>query len=95
VVNLGVKTLSANRTASGKLEAVSEWNGLRQTGGIDAFLDAITRLMWVTGYSDDVVKDKLAEGLKRELALDWVKVRQKPKSVEQQIAMLRDNVEDS
>jgi hypothetical protein len=46
--------------------------------------------MWVTGYSDDVVKAKLAEGLKRELALDWAKVRQKPKSVERQIAMLRD-----
>jgi hypothetical protein len=71
-------------------DAVSEWNGLRQTEGIDAFLDAITRLMWVTGYSDDVVKDRLAEGLKRELALDWAKVQQKPKSVERQIAMLRD-----
>jgi hypothetical protein len=71
-------------------DAVSEWNGLRQTGGIDAFLDAVTRLMWVIGYSDDIVKDKLAEGLKRELALDWAKVQQKPKSVERQIAMLCD-----
>jgi hypothetical protein len=71
-------------------DAVSEWNGLRQTGGIDTFLDAVTRLMWVTGYSDDIVKDKLAEGLQRELALDWAKVQQKPKSVERQIAMLRD-----
>jgi hypothetical protein len=46
--------------------------------------------MWVTGYSDDVVKDKLAEGLKRELALDSAKVQHKPKLVEQQIAILRD-----
>jgi hypothetical protein len=32
-------------------DAIGEWNGLRETGGINAFLDAITRLMWVTGVT--------------------------------------------
>jgi hypothetical protein len=46
---------------------VHKWNTLRQTGGIDAFLDEVTRLMWITDYPENVVKDKLRDGLKRDL----------------------------
>jgi hypothetical protein len=69
---------------------VNKWNNLRQTGGIDAFLDEVTRLMWVMDYPDNVVKDKLRDGLKRDLRKEWSKVRPKPDSLAEQITMLRD-----
>lgn len=71
-------------------KAVQEWQKLRQTAGIDAFLDEVTRLMWITGYVGDMVKDKLKEGLSEELSKDWAKVQPKPNDVSAQMAMLRD-----
>jgi hypothetical protein len=69
---------------------VNKWNALRQTGGIDAFLDEVTRLMWVMDYPDNVVKDKLRDGLKKDLRREWTKVRPKPASLSEQIGLLRD-----
>jgi hypothetical protein len=69
---------------------VHNWIALRQTGGIDAFLDEVTRLMWITDYPENVVKNKLRDGLKRELRKEWSRVRPKPDSVVKQIAMIRD-----
>jgi hypothetical protein len=69
---------------------VNKWNALRQTGSIDAFLDEVTRLMWVMDYPDNVVKDKLRDGLKKDLRREWSKVRPKPASLSEQIALLRD-----
>jgi hypothetical protein len=50
---------------------LNKWNALRQTGGIDAFLDEVSRLTWVMDYLEKVVKDKLRDGLKKELRRDW------------------------
>jgi hypothetical protein len=69
---------------------VDEWNALRQTGGIDAFLDKVTKLVWAMDYPDNVVKDKLRSGLKKDLRKEWSKVLPKPDSVAEQIAMIRD-----
>jgi hypothetical protein len=69
---------------------VNKWNALRQTGGIDAFLDEVTSLMWVMDYPDNVVKDKLRDSLKKNLRREWTKVRPKPASLSKQIGLLRD-----
>jgi hypothetical protein len=69
---------------------VDKWNALRQTGGIDTFLDEVTRLVWAMDYPENVVKDKLRSGLKKELRKEWSKVRPKPESVAEQIALIRD-----
>jgi hypothetical protein len=69
---------------------VNKWNALRQTGGIDAFLDEVTRLMRVMDYPNNVVKDKLRDGLKKDLRREWTKVRPKPAYLSEQIALLRD-----
>jgi hypothetical protein len=69
---------------------VNKWNALRQTGGINAFLDEVTRLMWIMDYPDNVMKDKLCDGLKKDLRREWTKVRPKPAYLSKQIALLRD-----
>jgi hypothetical protein len=69
---------------------INKWNALRQTGGIDAFLDEVSHLTWVMDYPENIVKDKLRDGLKKELRRDWSKVRPKPESLADQIAMIRD-----
>jgi hypothetical protein len=55
-------------------KAVREFQQLQHTKGIDAYLDELIRLMWQTGYSDDVVKDKIDASLNNELSKDWSKV---------------------
>jgi hypothetical protein len=70
--------------------AVMEWNRLRQKGSIDEFLDEVNRLMWITGYQEEVVKDKLRTGLAKDLAKEWSRVHPKPVTVDAQIALLRD-----
>jgi hypothetical protein len=46
--------------------------------------------MWVMDYPENVVKDKLRDGLKRDLRKEWAKVRPKLDSVVEQMAMIRD-----
>jgi hypothetical protein len=73
-----------------RISAVDEWNRLRQKGSIDKFLDNVDRLMWITGYKDDVVNDKLQTGLSKDLAKEWSRVHPKPETVNGQFALLRD-----
>jgi hypothetical protein len=70
-------------------EAVVKWDKLSQTAGIDTFLDQIVQLMWKTGYSGEVVDDKISQGLSTELALDWAKVAVKPALLNERIQLLR------
>ena len=74
----------------GRHQAIQQWQALNHTGGIDDFLDEINRLMWRTGYTGDVVKDKVARSLKPELGRQWYRVFPKPDSITAQIAMLRE-----
>jgi hypothetical protein len=60
-------------------KAVREFEKLEHSKGIDAFLYELTRLIWQTGYSDDVVKDKISRSLNKELSEDWSKVLDKLK----------------
>jgi hypothetical protein len=46
--------------------------------------------MWITGYKEDVVKDKLRAGLSKDLAREWSRVHPKPMTVDAQIALLRE-----
>jgi hypothetical protein len=73
-----------------RLAAVAEWDRLRQKGSIDEFLDEVDRLMWITGYKDDVVKDKLRTGLSKDLAKEWSRVHPKPDTVAAQVELLRE-----
>ena len=70
-------------------EAVEKWNRLSQTAGIDTFLDQIVQLMWRTGYTGEVVDDKISQNLNADLALDWAKVLVKPASLHERIQLLR------
>jgi hypothetical protein len=62
-------------------KAVRKFEKLEHSKGIDSFLDELTRLIWQTGYSDDVVKDKISRSLNKELSKDWSKVLDKPDSL--------------
>ena len=48
--------------------AVREWDQLRHTGSIDKFVDSIMDLMWLTGYNDNIVFDKIRIGFNEEVA---------------------------
>jgi hypothetical protein len=62
-------------------KAVREFEKLEHSKGIDMFLDKLTRLKWQTGYSDDVVKDKISRSLNKELSKDRSKVLDIPGSL--------------
>lgn len=74
----------------GREQAVTQWAELTHTDSIDDFLDRLTNLMWRTGYSDDVAKDKLVRGLNREIGQAWATYMPKPHSLHEQMAALRD-----
>ena len=46
--------------------------------------------MWRTGYSEKIAKDKLNPGLNREVGLAWAQALQKPRSLHEQMALIRD-----
>jgi hypothetical protein len=71
-------------------KALQEWEDLTHNEGVDTFLDEISRLMWTTGYADDVVEDKIRRSLNYELGKDWSKVVNKPKDLGQQMELLRE-----
>jgi hypothetical protein len=71
-------------------KAVREFEKLEHSKGIDAFSDELTRLIWQTGYSDDVVKDKISRSLNKELSKDWSKVLDKPDSLAGWLIRLRE-----
>ena len=62
----------------------------RSTDSIDDFLDRLTNLMWRTGYTEEVAKDKLIQGLNKEVGLAWAQTPQKPWSLHEQMSLLRD-----
>lgn len=70
--------------------AVEEFEKLRHSDRIDTFLDELIRLTWETGYSDDVVKDKIRRSLNEELSKDWSKVLDKPDSLSGWLVKLRE-----
>jgi hypothetical protein len=73
-----------------RTNAVKEWNLLRHKSSIDDFLDELTRLMWITGYDDATVKDKIIFSLNEEVGKEWAKTTPKPDGINDQIAMLRE-----
>jgi hypothetical protein len=75
--------------------AVTEWLNLRHTNSIDDYIDAITRLMWETGYDGKTAEDKIKRGLNDELSKDWSKVFNKPKDIGEQLMLLRQMGHDS
>jgi hypothetical protein len=70
--------------------AVREFEKLEHSKWIDTFLDELPRLIWQTGYSDDVVKDKISRSLTKELSKDWSKVLDKPDSLAGWLIRLRE-----
>ena len=73
-----------------RAQAVRKWEDLRHTTSIDDFLDELTRLQWKTGYSGDIVKDKLQRSLQPWLAEQWAAKLDKPHSVDEQVRALRE-----
>jgi hypothetical protein len=71
-------------------KAVREFEKLEHSKRIDAFLDELTRLIWQTGYSDDVVNDRISRSLNEELSKDWSKVQDKPDSLAGRLIRLRE-----
>src|SRR5947209_471904 len=71
-------------------KSVLEWNRLRhREGQIDNFLDRIITLAYATGYSGDMVIDKVKEGLTDTMRASWAMVQNKPKDVSEYMAALR------
>ena len=73
-----------------KEQAVTEWLALTHYTSIDEYLDTLTNLMWRTGYPEEVAKDKLVRGLNKEVGLAWAQTPNKPRTLHEQMAMLRD-----
>ena len=48
-------------TRVGREQAVNQWQELKHTDSIDDFLYRLTNLMWGTGYTEEVAKDKLMQ----------------------------------
>ena len=63
-------------------KSVQEWNRLRhRDGNIDYFLDRIHNLIYATGYTGEMVKDKIKEGLTDEMRRNWAMVQGKPEQI--------------
>ena len=63
-------------------KSVQEWNRLRhRDGNIDYFLDWIHNLIYATGYTGEMVKDKIKEGQTDEMQRNWAMVQGKPEQI--------------
>ena len=86
-----VESLRASfATRLGREQAVNQWQELKHTDSIDDFLDSLTNLMWRTVYSQEVATDKMVRGLNKGIGLVWAQTPQKPRSLYEQMALLRD-----
>ena len=56
-------------TRVGRQQAVNQLDTLKHTNLIDDFLDSLTNLIWNTGYTEEVEKDKIVWGLNKEIGL--------------------------
>ena len=74
----------------GRKQILNQWKELKHTDSIDDFLDGLTDLMWHTGYSEEVAKDKMVCGLNKEIGLACAQTPQKPRSLHEQRALHRD-----
>ena len=96
--NVFVESLRAScATRVGREQAVNQCQELKHTDFIDDFLYRLTYLMWRTGYTEEVAKDRLIRGLNKEVGLAWAQMPQKPRSLHEQMALLKDighNVEN-
>ena len=89
--NVFAESLRASfATRVGREQVVNQWQELKHTDSIDDFLYRLTNLMWRTGYTEEVAKDKLIWGLNKEVGLAWAQTPQKPRSLHEQMALLRD-----
>ena len=89
--NVFVESLRASFvTRVGSEQAVNQWQELKHMDSIDDFLDRLTNLMWRTGYTEEVNKDKLIRGLNKEVGLAWAQTPQEPRSLHEPMALLRD-----
>jgi len=70
-------------------KAVDKWDRLSQTAGVDNILDQIVQLMWKTGYTGEIVDNKISQNLNTDLALDWGKVLVKSPTLHERIQLLR------
>ena len=86
-----VESLRASfATRVGREQAVNQLQELKHTESIDDFLDSLTNLLWHTGYYEEVAKDKMVCGLNKQIGLAWAQTPQKPRSLHEQMALLRD-----
>ena len=71
-------------------KSVQEWNRLcHREGNIDYFLDRIHNLIYATGYTGKMVKDKIKEGLTDEMRRNWAMVQGKPEQIYPYVDALR------
>ena len=71
-------------------KSVQEWNRLHhRDGNIDYFLNRIHNLIYATGYTGEMVKDKIKEGLTDEMWGNWALVQGKPKQIYSYMDALR------
>ena len=77
-------------TRAGREQVVNQRQELQHTDLIDDFLDRLTNLMWHTGYIKEVANDTMVRPFNQETGLAWAQTPQKPKSLYEQIAILKD-----
>ena len=72
-------------------KSVQEWNRLRhRNGNIDHFLDRIHHLIHATGYTGEMVRNKIKEGLTDEMRRSWAMVQGKPEKIYPYMDALRE-----
>ena len=71
-------------------KSVQEWNRLHHhDSNIDYFLDQIHNLIYATGYTGEMVKDKIKEGLTDKMLRNWAMVQGKPEKIDPYMDALR------
>jgi hypothetical protein len=69
-------------------DEVTKWDKLLQTAGIDNLFDQIVQFMWKTGYTGQVVDDKIFQNLNVDQPLAWDKVPVKRPTLHERIQLL-------
>ena len=81
---------AAFTTGVGREQVMNQWQDFKHIDSIDDFLDRVNNLMWRTRYSEEIPEDKMVRGLNKEIGLGWAQIRQKPRSLHEQTALLKD-----
>ena len=72
-------------------KSVQEWNWLRhRDSNIDYFFDRIHHLIYATGYTGKMVREKIKEGLTDEMRRSWAMVQGKPEKIYPYMDALRE-----